>query len=76
MLTQEMATRKGGRKSRTHCDPSWRTENDLNAATTGPAVWPSGYYLSQYFSNCEKEEERKKEKNCVPSMKEVALLLK
>lgn len=52
----------GGGKSRAHCDPRWRTHNDLNATTTGPAVWAPGYYLSQYFSKSEKEEERKKKK--------------
>lgn len=58
---QQKATLGGG-KSRAHCDPRWRTHNDLNAATTGPAVWAPGYYLSQYFSESEKEEERKKKK--------------
>lgn len=67
MQPQEMPTRKatlGGRKSRAHCDPSWRTQNDLNATKTGPAAWAFGYYLSQYFSKSEKEEERKKKKLC------------
>lgn len=35
----------------------------LNATKTGPAAWALGiYYLSQYFSKSEKEEERKKKK--------------